>query len=60
MESLIFFCIGKDGKIRTTSFITSNINDDKYVMEQIRKEEFCNESDIYFLKPIVKKFKSLE
>lgn len=60
-ESLCFFCIGQDGKIRTTNLITSNINDEGYVAEQIKKEEFNKESDIFFLKPIVEKMKkSLE
>lgn len=56
-ESLCFFCIGQDGKIRTTNLITTNINDDRYVVEQIKKEEFNKESDIFFLKPIVEKMK---
>lgn len=60
-EFLCFFCIEQDGIIRTTSLITNNLNDDKYVAEQIKKEEFSNESNVFFLKPIVEKMKkSLE
>lgn len=61
IESLCFFCIGQDGKIKTTNLNINNINDDRYVVEQMKKEEFNQENDIFFLKPIVEKMKkSLE
>lgn len=60
-EFLCFYCIEQGGKIKTTSLIASELNDDKYVVEQIKKEEFSNENDVFFLKPIIEKMKkSLE
>ncbi len=60
-EFLCFYCIEQGGKIKTTNLIASELNDDKYVVEQIKKEEFSNENDVFFLKPIIEKMKkSLE
>ena len=59
IESLCFYCIEQGGKVRTTSLITSNLNNDKYVAEQIKKEEFSNENDVFFLKPIIEKMKKV-